>query len=134
MTAQKVKDLLLKIDNGGGFVTIGGFRTTAIRLNAASVDITHSLSPGWRELLADGGVKTAQLSGNGVFLSDAAAEILRASFFAGTLLPWQIILPGFGTLDGAFLITALEFGGDYKAEAKFSMTAQSAGPLSFTTL
>ena len=54
MTAQKGKDLLLKIDDGTGvFVTIAGLRTQRFALNADTVDMTHAESAGrWRELLA----------------------------------------------------------------------------------
>ncbi len=61
MAAQKGKDLLLKIDQSGGFITIGGLRTRRISLNAEPVDITHSDSIGrWRELLSGAGVRRSR--------------------------------------------------------------------------
>ena len=134
MPAQKGKDLLLKIDDGSGAVTIGGLRTSTFSLNSEAVDVTHIGSPGWRELLADGGVKRARLSGRGVFVTEAAADLLRNSFFASTQLAWQIIIPGSGTFAGVFQIISLEYGGDYQAEATFALTIESAGPLTFTAV
>ncbi|MBN7809123.1 phage major tail protein, TP901-1 family, partial [Agrobacterium rosae] len=58
MVAQKGKDLLLKIDNGGAFVTVAGLRTKRLAFNAESVDVTDAESAGrWRELLAGAGIQ-----------------------------------------------------------------------------
>ena len=46
MTAQKGKDLLIKIDDGGGFVTIAGLRARRLAFNAEAVDITDAESAG----------------------------------------------------------------------------------------
>ncbi|MES2905716.1 MAG: phage major tail protein, TP901-1 family, partial [Pseudomonadota bacterium] len=81
MTAQKGRDLLLKIDStgSGSFVTIGGLRTRSLSFENESVDVTHAESSGqWRELLAGAGVKRARLSGSGVFKDDDADATLRA--------------------------------------------------------
>ena len=43
MTAQKGKDLLVKISDGaGGFTTVAGLRTRRLAFNAETVDITHA--------------------------------------------------------------------------------------------
>jgi TP901-1 family phage major tail protein len=63
MTAQKGKDLLLKVvnDGGGTFVTVGGLRARSLAFNAATVDATDQESAGrWRELLAGAGLKSAR--------------------------------------------------------------------------
>ncbi|HWK38896.1 MAG TPA: phage major tail protein, TP901-1 family, partial [Hyphomicrobium sp.] len=70
MAAQKGKDLLLKVDadGEGAYTTIAGLRTRSIVFNAESVDVTHAESAGqWRELLAGAGVKSARLTGAGIF-------------------------------------------------------------------
>ena len=48
MTAQKGKDLLLKVDtNGAGsFVTVAGFGAWTLAFNAATVDVTDTESVG----------------------------------------------------------------------------------------
>ncbi len=69
MTAQKGKDLLLKIGDGlGAFITVAGLRTRRIALNADTVDVTDAESAGrWRELLGGAGVRRASVSGTGIF-------------------------------------------------------------------
>ena len=51
MSAQKGKDLLVKIDDGAGFTTVAGLRTRRLSFNAETVDITNAEFGGqWREL------------------------------------------------------------------------------------
>lgn len=136
MSAQRGKDLLLKIGDGSipeAFSTVGGLRTKTLSLNAASVDITHAESTGgWRELLAGAGVRQASVAGSGVFLSDAAVETIRIAFFNGDIRNWQVIIPGFGEIEGAFQIANLDYAGDYDGEASMSLALESAGALTFT--
>lgn len=42
MGAQKGKDLLLKVDDGAGFVTVAGLRARRLAFNAEAVDITDA--------------------------------------------------------------------------------------------
>jgi TP901-1 family phage major tail protein len=134
MVAQKGKDLLLKVDDDGlgAFVTIAGLRAKSLSFNAGTVDITHTESTGqWRELLAGAGIKSARITGSGVFKDAASDERARQLFFDGIIRDWQIIVPDFGTISGAFQITALEFSGNHDNEVSFELGLESAGALSF---
>ncbi len=133
MSAQRGKDILLKIEDGGGnFSSVAGLRTRTMSLNAATVDITHAQSAGgWRELLADAGARQASVSGAGVFISGAAAETIRAAFFAGDIRRWEIVVPGLGRLKGPFQIANLDYAGDHDGEATMALALESAGALVF---
>lgn len=134
MSAQSGKDMLLKLDqNGSGsFLTVAGLRTRSLALNAASIDVTDFESAGrWRELLAGGGVKKASLSGAGIFKDRASDAQIRSLFFEGTIRNWQLVLPSFGTIEGAFQIVSLEFSADYAGEVTFDVALESAGQLNF---
>ncbi|MCJ2033276.1 phage major tail protein, TP901-1 family [Methylobacterium sp. J-068] len=133
MTAQRGKDLLIRIGNGAGFVAVAGLRARQIAFNAETVDVTNADSAGrWRELLAGAGVRRAALSGAGVFRDEASDLRLRQVFFDGALETFQVVVPAFGTLEGLFQITSLEYRGDHAGEVTFDMALDSAGPLSFT--
>ena len=138
MAAQKGKDILLKIGDGGAppvFTAIAGLRARTISLNARTVDATDADSPGgWRELLAGAGVKSASVSGGGIFRDAAADAMARAAFFAQDAQQWQIVIPDFGVLEGPFLIAALEYSGRFDGEAQYAMTLSSAGEIAFTPL
>jgi TP901-1 family phage major tail protein len=137
MAAQSGKDMLLKLDqNGSGsFLTVAGLRTRSLAFNAAAIDTTDAESAGrWRELLAGGGIKRASVAGRGIFKDQASDAKIRELFFAGTIRDWQLILPDFGTVEGPFQITALEFAADHAGEVTFDIALESAGLLGFTSL
>lgn len=137
MGAQKGKDLLLKVDRDGSgdFETVAGLRSRSIAFNAESVDVTHAESVGqWRELLAGAGVKTARLTGAGIFKDAASDETVRGYFFNGTIRDWQIVIPDFGTVTGLFHISSFEFSGRHDGEVSFEIALESAGELVFAAL
>jgi TP901-1 family phage major tail protein len=137
MAAQKGRDLLLKVDatGTGSYQTVAGLRASSIAFNAQSVDSTSQESVGaWRELLAGAGLKSAGLRGQGIFKDLASDATVRGYFFNGTIVNWQAIIPDFGTVQGLFQITALEFGGRHDGEVTFEMSLESAGPLTFTVI
>lgn len=132
MTAQKGKDLLIKIDENGTFITVAGLRAKRLAFNAETVDVTDAESSGrWRELLAGAGVQRASLSGSGIFKDAESDELVCASFFNGEIRNWEIIIPDFGTITGLFQITALEYSGQHNGEISFEATMESAGLLNF---
>ena len=101
MTAQRGRDLLIKIGVGASpevFTTVAGLRATTLAFNSQAVDITNADSADmWRELMA-GGVKTATISGSGVFKDAASDAALRAMFFNAGVGNFQVAIPGFGTV------------------------------------
>ncbi|MFN3313093.1 MAG: phage major tail protein, TP901-1 family [Hyphomonas sp.] len=136
MAGQRGRDILLRIHDGaGGFVAVAGIRSSRIELSAGLVDATGMDSPeAWRELLAGAGTKTARISGQGVFRDAASDARMRAAFFGGEVPDWQLVLPHFGTLEGAFQIAALTWSGSHDGEAEFSISLESAGRLTFEAL
>ncbi|MHA7873878.1 phage major tail protein, TP901-1 family [Roseivivax sp.] len=134
MSAQNGKDLLIKVDQTGDgqFVTMAGLRATRIAFNAEQVDVTSLESQGgWRELLGGAGVKSAALSGSGVFRDAATDERARQIFFAAETPDFQVVIPDFGTVTGPFQLTALEYAGTHDGEATFEVSLASAGLLNF---
>lgn len=137
MTAQKGRDLLLKIDTTGTgvFQTVAGLRANTLAFNAETVDITHQESAGaWRELLAGAGIRSASIRGQGIFKDASTDGNIRSYFFNGEIMNWQIVIPSFGIVAGPFQITALEFGGRYDGEVTFELAIESAGLLTFTAI
>lgn len=136
MAAQRGKDILLKVDDGTAqFVTVAGLRTKRFALNAETADITHAESAGrWRELLDGAGVKRASVTGNGIFKDATSDALARQIFFDGLIRNWQVILPDFGTITGAFQITSLDYKGEHAGEMTFDLTLESAGALAFIAL
>jgi TP901-1 family phage major tail protein len=134
MSAQKGKDLLLKVDStgAGAFVTVAGLRSRSVAFNSETVDITHAESAGqWRELLAGAGARHAKVTGSGIFKDAASDALVRDYVFNGTVRAWQVIVPDFGTVEGPFQIAAFELSGRHDGEVGFDLSLESAGELTF---
>ena len=137
MAVQNGKDLLIKVDmiGDGQFETIAGLRATRLRFNAETVDVTSlERTGGWRELLSGAGVKSASISGSGVFRDAATDERARQIFFDAEMPDFQVVVPDFGVVEGPFQITAIEYAGSHNGEATYEMTLASAGALTFVAL
>lgn len=137
MAVQNGRDLLIKMDMTGDrlFETIAGLRASRISFNAETVDVTSIESEGrWRELLGGAGVRSATISGSGVFRDGTTDERARQVFFDGEVPEFQVVIPDFGTVQGPFQITSLEYSGSYNGEATYEVSMASAGVLSFNTL
>ena len=119
MGAQSGKDLLIKIDMTGDglFETLAGLRATRLSFNAESVDVTSLESQGgWRELLSGAGVRSASISGSGIFKDATSDERARQLFFDGAVPEFQVIVPDFGVVQGPFQITGIDYAGTHNGE------------------
>jgi len=137
MSVQKGKDLLIKLDltGSGGFETVAGLRASRITFNAEAVDVTTLESTGgWRELLGGAGVRSAAISGSGVFRDADTDERARLIFFNGEVPDFQVIIPDFGIVEGPFQITSIEYAGNHDGEATYELAMASAGALTFTAI
>lgn len=137
MAVQNGRDLLIKMDmtGDGQFETIAGLRASRISFNAETVDVTSIESEGrWRELLGGAGVRSASISGSGVFRDGTTDERARQVFFDGEVPGFQVVIPDFGTVQGPFQITSLEYSGSYNGEATYEVSMASAGVISFVSL
>ncbi|MBR9764661.1 MAG: phage major tail protein, TP901-1 family [Rhodobacteraceae bacterium] len=137
MVAQNGKDLLIKVDmtDAGLFETLAGLRATRLSFNAEAVDVTSLESQGgWRELLSGAGVRSAAISGSGVFKDAGSDERARQIFFDGETPAFQVIIPDFGVVEGPFQVTSIDYAGAHNGEATYELSMASAGALSFTAL
>lgn len=137
MAVQSGRDLLIKLDmtGSGQFETIAGLRATRLSFNAETVDVTSLNSQGgWRELLGGAGVKSASIAGSGVFRDADTDERARAVFFNGEVPQFQVVIPDFGTVEGPFQITSIDYAGSHNGEASYELSMASAGVLSFVSV
>ena len=133
MTAQKGRDVLVKINVGGSQTTIGGLRSSSVTVNQEMSDITNKSSTSLhRELLAGGGVQSVTISGSGVFTDSAAETTLLTNMGGAAHASMSFVIPHLGSYTGSYAITSLEYAGEYNGEATYSLTAESAGEITFT--
>jgi len=137
MAVQNGKDLLVKIDltGTGNFQTVAGLRATRVSFNAEAVDVTSLESAGgWRELLAGAGIKSASISGSGIFRDAASDARARQIFFDGEMPDFQVVIPDFGIVEGPFQVSGIEYAGSHDGEASYDLSLASAGQLTFTAI
>lgn len=130
MASEKGSAFLLKVGDGATpavYTTIAGLRTTQLSINADTVVVTNKGSGGWRELLSGAGVRSVSLSGAGVFSGSAAEARVKASALAGTLDGYQVSFESGERLTGSFLITRLDYAGDFNGERTYTLALESSG-------
>lgn len=132
MAVEKGSAFLLKVGNGGSpvvYATVAGLRTTQLSVNGEAVAITHKESGGWRELLSGAGVRSVSVSAAGVFTGSAAEAQVRGSALAGTIDDYRLTFEGGETMTGRFLVTRLDYAGDYNGERSYTIALESSGPV-----
>ena len=130
MAVEKGSAFLLKVGNGGSpvaYQTVAGLRTTQLSVNGEAVAITHKDSGGWRELLSGAGVRSVSVSAAGVFTGSAAEARVRGSALAGTIDDYRLTFEGGETMTGRFLVTRLDYAGDYNGERSYTLALESSG-------
>jgi TP901-1 family phage major tail protein len=132
MAAEKGSAFLLKVGDGGSpvaYTTIAGLRTTQLAINAEIVVVTNKGSGGWRELLSGAGVRSVSLSGAGVFTGSDAEARVKTSALAGTLGDYEVSFESGERLRGTFLITRLDYSGDFNGERTYTIALESSGEI-----
>lgn len=132
MAAEKGSAFLLKIHDGTAYVTVAGMRTTQLGINAESVDITNKGSQGWREFLPSAGLRAVSVTGSGVFTDSASERLIQTKVMDGSLGDFQIVFESGDYFTGNFLVTSLEYSGDFNAERTYTLQLASSGPVTFT--
>ena len=129
---EKGSAFLLKVGDGASppvFATVAGLRTTQLSVNGEAVVVTNKDSGGWRQLLSGAGVRSVSVSGAGVFTGSAAEARLRGNALAGVLDDYRLSFEGGETMTGRFLVTRLDYAGDFNGERSYTLSLESSGPV-----
>ncbi|EPR16552.1 phage tail protein [Sphingobium indicum IP26] len=132
MGVEKGSAFLLKIADGGApaaYATVAGMRTTQLSVNGEAVNVTHKGSGGWRELLSGAGVRSVSVSAAGIFTGSAAEVRLRNHALAGTVEDYELSFESGEKMRGRFLVTRLDYAGDYNGERNYALSLESSGPV-----
>ena len=130
MAAEKGSAFLLKVGDGAtppAFATVAGLRTTQLSINGEMVAITNKDSGGWRELLTGAGVRSVSVSGAGVFTGAVAEARGKASALTGALDDYRLSFEGGDSMTGRFLVTRLDYAGDFNGERNYTLSLESSG-------
>ena len=133
MPAERGSAFLLKIGNGAAppvFATVAGMRTTQMSVNGEAVNVTSKESGAWRELLSGAGVRSVSVSAGGIFTGSAAETRVKANALAGLLDDYELSFESGERLRGRFLVTRLDYAGDYNGERTYTLALESSGAVS----
>lgn len=132
MGVEKGSAFLLKVADGGdpvAYATMAGLRTTQLSVNGEAVNVTSKDSGGWRELLSGAGVRSVSVSGAGIFTGSAAETRLRSHALGGVLDDYELSFESGERMRGRFLVTRLDYAGDYNGERSYTLNLESSGPV-----
>ena len=133
MGIEKGSAFLLKVGDGAAnpqFATVAGLRTTQLSVNGEAVVVTTKDSGGWRQLLSGAGVRSVSVSGAGVFTGSAAEARMRGNALGGVLDDYRLSFEGGETMTGRFLVTRLDYAGDFNGERTYTVALESSGAVS----
>lgn len=130
MSAERGSAFLLKVGNGAtpiAYQTVAGLRTTQLSVNGEMVAITSKDSGGWRELLSGAGIRSVSVSGAGIFTGSAAETRIKGNALSGAIDDYRLSFESGETLSGRFLVTKLDYAGDYNGERSYTVSLESSG-------
>ena|ERR1044072_4470022 len=130
MAAEKGSAFLLKVGDGGTppvYATVAGMRTTQLSINGEAVNVTSKDSGGWRELLSGAGMRSVAVSASGIFTGSAAETRIKANALAGLIDDYELSFESGERLRGRFLLTRLDYAGDYNGERSYALALESSG-------
>ena len=140
MAKQKGRKLLIKIGDGAtpteAFTVLCGLTSKTMTINNNEIDVTTAdcADPGgalWTEVMA--GAKRVSVSGNGFFKDETAEATLNTlALDDDPIANFQVIVPDFGTFQGAFFLSSVEYGGEQEGGVTYSLALASTGAVTFT--
>ena len=132
MAVERGSAFLLKVGDGAAvpaFATVAGLRTTQLSVNGEAVVVTSKDSGGWRQLLSGAGVRSVSVSGAGVFTGSAAETRVKVSALSGVLDDYRLSFESGDSMTGRFLVTRLDYAGDFNGERSYTLSLESSGPV-----
>jgi len=130
MAAERGSAFLLKVGDGGSpavYSTVAGLKTTQLSINGDPVVITNKDSGGWRQLLSGAGVRSVSVAASGIFTGSAAEAKLRSLALIGDIADYELSFESGERMRGAFLVTRLEYAGDFNGERNYTLPLESSG-------
>src|SRR3954471_6284196 len=132
MSAETGSAFLLKIGDGGDppdFATVAGMRAAQLSVNGEAVNVTTKDSGGWRELLSGAGIRSVSVAGSGIFTGSAAEARLKSNALGGLVDDYELSFESGERMRGRFLVSRLDYSGDYNGERNYSLSLESSGPV-----
>jgi predicted secreted protein len=126
MTRQRGTAFLLKVSIGNdAYATVAGLKTTTLKINGEATPTPGTIS-GWRELMS-GATRSLDIAASGIFTGSSAETQIKSAALAGSVEDYELSFESGEQLRGRFLITRLEYAGDYNGERNYTIALASSG-------
>ena len=127
MARQWGESFLLALKNGATFTDLAGMQSTRFAITQQPQPAPNVASGPWQSFLPDSGPSSLQISANGIFSDNATEAQLRRLAFSRQPARFRLSFANGEKLEGDFLLTEYERGGDSGAEETFRLSLQSSG-------
>lgn len=133
MALQNGRELVIKrsatADGTGSKVIVCGLRTRGWSINNAEIDTTiPDCDDPSKPIVAtsDFGRQTLEFSGDGLADNDAAQLMVHDDARLQRIVPYEVVVPGFGSYVGPMGVYNFEFTADMEEKLGFSATWRPA--------
>lgn len=106
--------------------------THTIKINNEPLDGTDKSSGGWRELVADVGLRSVDLDFEGHWNDAALVQAALATNTATLLSTYEVRVEGVGTIAGSFFMNSTEIGAPHDNLVNQKGTLMSSGAITWT--
>ena len=112
------------------FLNFGGMRSKTFSFKTDGIDITNADSDEWKTMLDGAGIRSFDISGEGVYTNNQSFQKAFKYCRQNLLTCLMFIEVKSNTIfEGCFKITSIEVSGAYDGEGTYSMSASSSGEL-----
>jgi TP901-1 family phage major tail protein len=128
MANNRGSAFLLKLgDDRDSYATVAGLKTTQLAINGDAIAVNDNKRLKWRELLSGAGVRSVSVAASGIFVGNAAETALKNKALGGEIAPYELSFESGEILQGRFLVTRLEYQGDFNGERTYALALESSG-------
>lgn len=136
MAAMKGRDFVVKRGNGASpatFTSLGCFKTNTFTIAGSPVEITcsddaeNATTSLKRKLLANAGVVGVDITATGTFNDNAVMFLAETDAMNQSLNEYQVVFGNGDIYQGLFMISSLEYTGDFDGAQQYSLSLVSSG-------
>jgi len=116
---------------GGSAVLVAAGISHSIKINNEPLDGTDKSSAGWRELVADVGLRSVDIDFDGRWNDASLVQAALATNTSTLLSNYEVRVEGVGTMSGAFFMNTIDIGSPHDDLVDQKGTLMSSGPVTF---
>ena len=80
-------------------------------------------------MLSGAGVRSVSVAASGIFTGSSAEIQIRSLALSGEMEHYELSFESGERMRGSFLVTRLEYAGDFNGERNYTLALESSGPV-----